>query len=99
MYFFKKKNTLQLLEEFSFDFRKLFLAEVSQKSERCFVNLFNGSLYDFGCYSFHFCSTLSDDLINVLLGNFIDVCRCFVDDAGVILPTRLTVSLPAYAKS
>ena len=61
----------------------MFLAQVSEHSEGGFVHFFYRSTNYFGCYSF-----------NLLMS-----AVALLIIPGAILPTWLTVSLPAYAKS
>ena len=62
-----------LFNIFFFIFWKCFFSDVSQESERCFVNFFDCSTYYFWCNLFNFCFACSYCLVNSLLGNFVNV--------------------------
>ena len=73
-------QVVNLFQKSSLYFHELFFAQVSQQSKRCFVHLFDCSSDDFGCHSFYFCSAVSDHLIDPLFGDFVNVCRSFVNN-------------------
>ena len=59
----------------------MFFTQVSQQSKRRLVHLFDCSSNNFRCNAFYFYSCLSDNLINSLFGQFIDICCSFVNNA------------------
>ena len=59
----------------------MFFTKVSEQSKRRFVHFFDCPFNNFWSNTFYFCSSLSDDLINSLLGQFIDICCSFVNNA------------------
>ena len=59
----------------------MFFTQVSQQSKRHLVHFFDCSSNNFWCNTFYFCSSLSDNLINSLFVQFIDICCSFVNNA------------------
>ena len=59
---------------------KLRFSKTSEHSERCFVNFFDRSAYNFWRDTFNFCSFRSDYLIDSLLCDFIYFSSCLTDN-------------------
>ena len=79
--YFKKEIFTWLFKQLSFYFLDLFLAKVSEHSERCWVKLFECTTYYFRRNTFDLCPSLFDYLFDSFFRDLVDLSTCIFDNA------------------